>query len=514
MIFLARGAPATLLGCIVGGVMGATLLFVRTGAASPVFELAGGVGGEGGLSGRTVPGGASSTYYNPALLVDAEAGLTVGVFVLDEQIGISLDARPGPRYDVPGGIENATYADGSRWRNYPIPTTLLQNGRAASALNQPLAARPRQGSGSGHDVTPYQMLGLVTKLFHDRLALGLYTLIPYSKYTGADAFYSDEREQYFTNSLHPELYSDRMYATSLAFGAGYRVTDELSLGLAFTLSLRTDAFTPTYVVDAGHLQDILVDSDVKVSAAVSPHVGVSYRPTPRSRVTATVHSPQKLQIDTNFTFLLANGVQQAASVGFTHDYMPWQVGLGSSYDFIETGTEKLSVAATAVYARWSDYVDRHSEGPIAAYGWYDTITPVIGVRYDRGDLGTFLDATYQPTPVPPQTGRTNYVDNDRVGFDGGVDLKFTLFGTDLRVGAQIEAHRLLSRYQAKLPTPTSPDGLDHTPALVADEVPDGSVVGSQALAGSQGLQTNNPGWPGFGSQGWILGGGVYLSVIP
>ncbi len=507
----ARGAP-TWLG--LWGIVGATLLMGQPASASPVFELAGGVGGEGGLNGRTVPGGSSSTYYNPALLVEADSGLTLGVFMLGEQIGIALDGRPGSQYDVPAGIENATHADGSRWPNYPIPTSLLQNGRAGDAVNSPLAARPRQAAGSGRDLVAYQMIGFVTKLFHDRLALGLYTLVPYSKYTGADAFYSDEREQYFTNSLHPELYSDRMYATSLAFGAGFKVTDELSLGLAFTLSLQTSAFTPTYVVDAGHLQDILVDSDVKVSANVSPHLGASYKPTKRLRLTGTVHSPQKLEIDTNFTFLLANGVQQAASVSFTHDYMPWQFGLGASYDVLSTKTDVITVAGTAVYGRWSDYVDRHTEAPIAAYAWSDTITPVGGVRYQHGDVGTFLDATYQPTPVPLQTGRTNYVDNDRLGFDGGVDYTFSVLGTGLRIGAQLEAHRLIPRYQAKISTPTSPDGRNHTPALVTDEVPDDSVIGSQPLAGSKGLQTNNPGWPGFDSDGWIVGGGVYLSVIP
>ena len=75
------------------------------------------------------------------------------------------------------------------------------------------------------------MLGLVAKLFHDKLTLGAYALIPYSKFTGADAFYSDEREQYFTNSLHPELYGDRLVATSIAFAGGLKLSDALSLGL-------------------------------------------------------------------------------------------------------------------------------------------------------------------------------------------------------------------------------------------------------------------------------------------
>ena len=74
--------------------------------------------------------------------------------------------------------------------------------------------------------------------------------------------------------------------------------------------------------------------------------------------------------------------------------------------------------------------------------------------------------------------------------------------------------RLVPRYQTKLPTPTSPDGQDRTPSLVVDEVPDDGVVNGQPIPGRQGLQTNNPGWPGFGSEGWIVGGGVYLSVAP
>jgi hypothetical protein len=82
------------------------------------------------------------------------------------------------------------------------------------------------------------------------------------------------------------------------------------------------------------------------------------------------------------------------------------------------------------------------------------------------------------------------------------------------VGAQAQVQRLVPRYQTKLATPTSPDGQDRTPSLVVDEVPDDGVVNGQPIRGRQGLQTNNPGWPGFGSEGWIVGGGLYLSVAP
>jgi long-chain fatty acid transport protein len=493
---------------------GALALGAPEASASPLFDLAGGVGGQGGFNGRVIPGGASSAYDNPALLVDAEAGVTLGVYVLSQQIGISVAPRPGPQFDVPAGIENATHADGTRWSNYPIATSLLQNGRAASAQNTALPARPRQGDGDGNQTFAYQMIGLVTKLFHDQLTIGAYALVPYTQFTGADAFYSDEREQYFSNSLHPELYGDRLVATSVAVGLGVKVTDALSVGAAFTLNLTTTADTPTYVVDAGRLQDILVDSDVKVIANIAPHFGVSYKPTSRFRVAATAHSPEQLDIDTNFTFLLANGVQQTAGVRFTHDYVPWRFGVAASYEVLRGSRDTLTFAASAVYGLWSNYIDRHSEVPITQYAWANTVTPIVGAREQHDAIGSFLDLEYQPTPVPLQTGRTNYVDNDRVGADAGVDYTFAFLGTHFKIGAQLQLQRLIPREQTKLPTPTSPDGVNQNPALVADEVPDDSVLDGKPLAGSQGLQTNNPGWPGFGSQGWIMGGGIALSITP
>ena len=51
-------------------------------------------------------------------------------------------------------------------------------------------------------------------------------------------------------------------------------------------------------------------------------------------------------------------------------------------------------------------------------------------------------------------------------------------------------------------------------ALLVDEVPDGSVFSTTGknVPGSAGLQTNNPGWPGFSSAGWVWGGGITVEV--
>ena len=55
---------------------------------------------------------------------------------------------------------------------------------------------------------------------------------------------------------------------------------------------------------------------------------------------------------------------------------------------------------------------------------------------------------------------------------------------------------------------------DYDNSAVKEVRPDGSIVTSTGapVAGSQGLQTNNPGWPGFSSGGWMWGGAVTLSM--
>jgi hypothetical protein len=42
--------------------------------------------------------------------------------------------------------------------------------------------------------------------------------------------------------------------------------------------------------------------------------------------------------------------------------------------------------------------------------------------------------------------------------------------------------------------------------------PPAAAPAGDPLDGAQGLQTNNPGWPGFGSEGWIVGATLYVSL--
>lgn len=480
--------------------------------ASPLFEQAGDFGGLGGQAGRAESTGASAAYFNPALLDRVAAGLTVGVLVLHSEIGARVGERGGTQYDVPQGLANASRADGTRLDSYPIATDALRDGVAASALKPALPARPRQRAGSGHRTYSYEAVGLVGKLFQDRLTLGFYALLPNSDFMQLRSFYADEREQYFSNSLHPELYGDRLTALSVALAAGVRVTRSLALGIGATVGFRAGADAPAFVADASRLQDILLDIDVGVSVAVSPHVGVSYRPLERLRFTGTLHAPQKVEIDVGFRFLLATGLEQGSSLKFVQDYQPWQASFGADWDVVAAPSGTWSLGAGLLYGRWSRYIDRHGVRPAAPYAFRDTLTGTGGLRYVGERFSLSTDVQYKPTPVPPQTGRTNYLDNDRAGLSFSVEYRWTWLETPLRVAGQLQAQRMLPRAQRKRPTPSSASGNNSDPFLVRDEVPNDAEIAVEPLPGREGLQTNNPGWPGFSSSGYLLSAGLALAV--
>lgn len=483
---------------------GAPPLVPRAAQASPLLELVGGVQGDGGLNARATRAGAASAYFNPAFLTRARPSLEAGVFLLNDRISLRLDERPGASADVPVGVQNAASPSGASLPSYALPTSWLEDGQLD------LPARPRQQAGSSDELRGYLVLGGVAQWFEGRLALGLYTMIPSGEYTGASAFFADEREQYFTNSLHAELYSDRLTATSLAFAAGVALGERLSLGLGATLALAARATTPTFLNDISRFRDLRIAADVGVDVALAPHAGLVYDASERLTLTLTLHAPQQFEVSTDFTFLVANGIYQRAQIGFIHHYLPLQIGAGASYQLYRQGDDSLLLVGGVLYARWSQYRDRHAERPLEPYAWYDTVTPSIGARLRRGRLRALFDAVCQPTPVPEQTGRSNYIDNTRLGTSAGAELTWPLAAGELVLGLRAEVHGLLARATRKLARSTPLGDANDSSDFVLDEVPDDAVAGAEPLAGREGLQTNNPGWPGFESGGWVLGASAFV----
>lgn len=474
--------------------------------ASPLFELVGAASGTGGYNARATGAGAASAYFNPALLSRSEQAFELGVFVLSDQIGMTLDART--HGNVPLIVGGRTLVDPSSdpISNQTVPTEWLQFGCRTGTCTPPFEARPRQAAGSSGNVNAYASIGLVSRLIKDRLVIGLHALVPIGDFTKAYSFYNDEREQVFSNSLHPEMYADRLSAMSLAFGASSRIIDRLSAGVSFTLAVAANASSYNYVREAADYNKLLMSNDIHVRAGVSPQFGLAYDVLDRLRLTATAHTPQSFDVNFRIRATLPDGKESRATRHEVYSYMPWQLGLGASADVVKSEQHTVSVVGNVKYALWSTYLDRHGESPGRQgnqFEFKDVFSETLGVRYSRGNWMGFLDATYVPTPVPPQTGRTNYVDNDRLGGVLGGEYRFSIAKVPFKVGLQTQVQRLIPRYQRK------------DDALIVDELPDGTIdsINQQPVASAPGLQTNNPGWPGFKSEGWITGGSLTATLM-
>ncbi|MFW5920932.1 MAG: OmpP1/FadL family transporter, partial [Polyangiales bacterium] len=336
-------------------------------------------------------------------------------------------------------------------------------------------------------------------------------MVPIGDFTRASSFHVDELEQLFTNRLYAELYEDRLEATSLALALASQVHEKLSIGVATTLNLTNRAHAPVFVPDAGNLADIELLSDVRVDVGVAPHLGVNFEPTDDLDFSLTAHSPTRFEIIADYEFTLRDGSVDSSSAKFTHAYTPWKLALGGAWDVYERPDHTVQLAGTLEYTLWSNYIDRVSNRPLPGYSWNDTASGALGVRWRYGKLHTYADLLFQPSPVPDQRGRTNYVDNDRIGALLGAEGEIELFGTDFRAGAQLQLHRLLPRSTRK-GIPPQDGSADH---LVRDALPDDAVDGSTRtpIEGREGLQTNNPGFPGFDSDGWLVGATANLSVL-
>ena len=222
--------------------------------------------------------------------------------------------------------------------------------------------------------------------------------------------------------------------------------------------------------------------------------------------------------DQNYTIvegrskILVNGLQGTKDYPMYQNmkmvigYSPRQVTVSSAYSH----KGKWGVALDISWQQWSLYQD--NEGNRA--GFHDTVSPAIGGFVEIG-WGVRLKSgfRYIPTPVPAQTGRTNYVDNDAFVWGIGVNKAFKLKGDHRRVcvGVFLQMQFFRPRsVEKRVPHPYRPCG----PGVkeVCDEVPD-TLKDPQTghiLPQARGLQTGNPGFPGFSSGGWYGVAGLQL----
>lgn len=486
------------------------VLVINSGSihASSVIELMGAVDAVNPLTARIISTGAEAAYFNPAYIVSQEDSFKLGFGMMIQSKTIEHFSRP-KGYDISSEIK------------YAAADELTGDGKYVPKATKDLLNK--RGSADYDTFAGIITVGAVKSIVKNWVGAGIYALIPAEGIQTQEPFYNDEREQFFSNSLHFELYGDRLKQFSMAFALGGKVSDFLKLGVGLSVSTYTVTQNRVYVPDGGTPATQIINSQMKVGSSVSPYFSFVANPFLGFNLTGTFHFPRNTGVvELNNEMQVWNwdyddgkggttkkGYLESSST-MTAGYEPIKLSIGIYYEF-NLGGYILSPMAAFEWSRWSTYVNRHGEKPDDK--WKDTFSGCGGLLLTHRQRKAALDIAYIPSPIPAQDGRENYVDNDRLGFSVGYTEYFHFEKFSIGGGLSSSAQWLLSRTEEKDKTRDEEDG------GVVDEFPDDSTYYGQPdgqnafVAAKTGLQTNNPGFPGWKSKGFVLGVGISLEVL-
>jgi long-chain fatty acid transport protein len=421
----------------------------------------------------------SAVYYNTAGLARARPGMTVGLVMAYDDVHVHLKTRPAG-YDLPDlGASGA--AIGSKYR-------LRQRGDTTDIPN-----------------TYGLNLGLVGSLGLDKLRVGVTAFLPMNHIGSQDSHFADEREQYFGNKLPFELLGQRSQHMVLMAGVAYQLTPWLALGsgLAFLPQASTQA--QVFLPDATHQEQLQMIVHNDQVGRFAQHAGVMLTPSEVWQFGLSWRG------ENYFELLLDNEIQIKGFQGSTTfpvhqkqdivaSFHPHELTAGASW---HPGTLQLTADVSRML--WSRY--RNGQGEFA--GFQDT-TSVRGGLAWQSSAGRVLMAgvRWEPTPVPEQTWRTSYVDNDRVVASLGAAHDVKLFDKPVHLGWHAQWQHLLARDTNKAVLKAYAACAPGVTSLCDELADDAKDAYGQPVPQAKGLQSGSPGFPGFQSWGDIVAIGV------
>lgn len=454
--------------------------------------------------------GTGVLYSNPALLTDLAPRFDAGMILVQPFMDTSLMDRPAGTdipitfYDSDVGIEGSNL-------DRPLPTAELPRPRADNRQD---------------NATAYLTIGLIHDLGIEDFRLGLALLVPTAGFASVEAYYPDEREQYFSNTVHFTRFGEWSRVLSILAGAAYRPLEWLSVGASVEGSLGAgavlDAFIPEATVQDYALANMTLDAG-PVARAI---IGVTARPLDMFSFSLVWRDRRFTKIDTEAKLNLWNyhesgdgtvpkRVEQRHLLAL--DFEPMEVCLSAG---IRLGTFSAELGVT--WNHWSDFLDSHHKraqetaefedpnnpgqvkGDGDRFAFSDTFSVSLGATWAYLEGFTLVGGVaWRPTPVPPQVGRTNYVDNDLLAVAAGHRFGFSLWGQPLEIDLGLQ---LWTMFEATV---------HKDPALVKDEFADRArtLIGGQPMPEAEGLQTNNPGFPGYEFGGMALVGSATLRYV-
>ncbi|NOZ86545.1 MAG: hypothetical protein GXP49_09780 [Deltaproteobacteria bacterium] len=514
-MFLKKACFSLFLLILPAGMWAGGILTASSAQAGPLRMMGFDAASTGTLNGQVSFGrGIGVLFSNPALLTDQDEGLTLGYTTYKEWLGTSLMAKP-LNSDVPMSYYKAdvTAFPGP---DRPLPTLELPKARA--------------------DTNPgtfanFIALGLIKDLDFggavQGLKLGLLLQVPTDGPLVASVSYADEREQYFSNSIHFARFGEWDRVISVLVGLGYTPkpwAPWISVGATAEVVLTTGLNLNLYTPDVMNQNYATTATSLDAGAQLRAIAGIRAKPLPWLSLGLVFRDRKFMDIDATASLKLwddhynDDNATKPRIVEQIHnlvvDYEPLEVAASAGVEF-----GKFKAQAVGSWVHWENYFDKHRQHPQDAavftradkdkpkingsdFRFDDTWSVNTSMGYEYLDNMEIVTAfTWAPSPVPPQTGRTNYVDNDVFGFSLGHRADLVLAGHSLAadVGFQLW-------YMPEIT-------VHKDPSLIKDEFPDYAVTAltHEPMVEASGLQTNNPGFPGYKAGGFVFSAAATLT---
>jgi len=407
--------------------------FVRAEGGALVGEESRAAALGGAMTAR--PGELSSMFFNPGALADIEEPM----FTLSGQVGrLQLwHARTGePRIESARTLTGIGLAVGS-----PLPgPAWLQAVHVGISFYVPAQHALKIEAPSRVDEPTYALYG--SRLEHAGLMMGLAVDIVSRVSVGASIL------------LTPQLIAPTR--VSLDASRGETLQDNIVVDLDRQLETRAVA---------------LAGIRVQVIDALS--VGFTFRQAAATRAVG----PNDIEAGT---------ITVNDDIDFFAFWSPRELAIGVA---AEPGAD-LSLSADVIHAAWSEYRTIHNE---ALRTPFDDIWVVrAGVEWS-GIAGLALRTGYsfEPTPVPTQSGDLNLLDADRhvLALGAGLDLR-EMVDVDVALDVHVRTHLLGTQRDEK----------------VDDQLTDADLDAA-------GRQIDNLGYPGISSSGSFWQGGLTLTFF-
>ncbi len=385
-----------------------------------------------------------------------------------------MQARPASA-DVPDAVLTSSPEGG--WpdpANKPVPTSQLPTLRPTGAP----AADPALAIAA-------------TFRLHRRIGVGVLAVLPQGAMVNGTLAYTDERGALLGWGPRFVRFDPDDAAPAIALTAAAEPWDGLAFAIGTWVSQLTVAEADTYVSTLGGEGSVPIALRTWVVTTFALRLGVRL---------GGHHRP----------WTVGASLQQERGLDIFSRSRVTIRGIGDSGPELEqsdSGSIGWVPTRADVYGRWC------GDGWRVAAGltWRDTgVTGAAFPPFEPRVAGSVrvadgwdavAGASFSPAWLPAQTGRSNRVDNDVVAGSLGLTWRSVRSFGVLRASAGARLDWLLPRTH------------DKDPASIPDEVPALVDPGTGAtVAGTDGLQTNNPGYPGYRSEGWIVSTSLTISL--